>query len=107
MLEESRIGKIAGTGDIKILLSKARRAIKGKDPKPEKAMEFMTRAVAAFEANIAWRKRAEAELKAGLADYDVAIKDTIGLRRQRRMPREQALYVAAGGAEHRNSSLSF
>jgi hypothetical protein len=63
--------------------------------------------VAAFEADIAWRKRAEAELKTGLADYDTAIKDTIGLRSQRHMPREQALYVASCGAGHRDISLSF
>ena len=40
--EESRVGKVAGApGDIKKLLSKARRAIKGKKPDPEKAADFL------------------------------------------------------------------
>jgi len=105
--EGSRVGKVAGTRDIKKLLSKARRAIKGKKPDPEKAAEFLAKAIAAFEEDLAWRKRAEAELGAGLAAYDSAIRDTIGLRGQRKLPKEQALYVAACGAAHRDISLSF
>jgi hypothetical protein len=105
--EERRVGKVAGTQDIKKALSKARRAIKGKNPDPEKAADFLARAIAAFEADLAWRKRAEAGLSAGLAAYDAAIRDTIGLRGQRKLPKEQALYVASCGAAHRDISLSF
>jgi hypothetical protein len=105
--DESRVGKVAGTKGIKKLLSKARRAIKGKNPDPEKAAEFLAEAIAAFEEDLAWRRRADAELKAGLAAYDAAIRDTIGLRGQRKLPTEQALYVAACGAGHRDISLSF
>jgi hypothetical protein len=70
-------------------------------------MEFLARAVAAFEGEVAWRDRADTELKAGLAAYDAAIRSTIGLRGQRKLPKEQALYVAACGAGHRDISLSF
>ena len=61
----------------------------------------------AFDAELAWRKRAEAGLKNGLAAYDAAIRDTIGLRGQPRLPKEQALYVASCNAGHRDISLSF
>jgi hypothetical protein len=105
--EASRVGKVAGTGGIKKLLSKARRAIKGKKPDPEKAADFLAQAMAAFEENLAWRKSARTGLAAGLAAYDAAIHDTIGLRGQRKLPTEQALYVAACGAAHRDISLSF
>jgi hypothetical protein len=105
--EESRVGAVAGTKDIKKLLSKARRAFKGKTPNPEEAVEFLAKAVAAFEEDVAWRKRASAELAAGFAAYDAAIRDTIGLRGQPRLPEEQALYVAGCGAGHRDISLSF
>ena len=105
--EERLVGAVAGSRDIKKMLSKARRAIKGRNPEPEKAAEFMARAIAAFEADLSWRKRADAELKAGLLAYDAAIKDTIGLRGQRKLPIEQALYVAACSASHRDISLSF
>ena len=63
--------------------------------------------LAAFEADVAWRQRADAGLKDGLAAYDAAISTTIGLRGQRKLPQEQALYVAACGAGHRDISLSF
>ena len=105
--EESRVGKVAGARDIKKLLSKARRALKGKNPDPEKAAEFLAKATAAFDADLAWRQRAEAGLAAGLAAYDAAIRDTIGLRGQRKLPTEQALYVAACSSAHRDISLSF
>ncbi len=105
--EERRVGKVAGTKDIKKLLSKARRAIKGKNPDPEKAADFMVKALAAFEEDVAWRQRADAGLKDGLAAYVAAISSTIGLRGQNKLPQEQALYVAACGAGHRDISLSF
>jgi len=105
--EASRVGKVAGARDIKRLLSKARRAIKGNNPDPEEAAAFLARAIAAFEADLAWRQRAEAGLSAGLAAYDAAIRDTIGLRGQRKLPTEQALYVASCSAGHRDISLSF
>ena len=105
--EARRAGKIAGAGGIRTLLSKARRALKGRNPEPEKAADFLARAMAAFEAELAWRQRAGAGLAAGLAAYDAAIRDTIGLRGQRKLPTGQALYVASCSAAHRDISLSF
>ena len=64
-------------------------------------------AVAAFEAELEWRRRAERELKPGLDAYAAAIQDTIGLRGQPRLPTEQALYVASCSSGHRDISLSF
>jgi len=104
---ERQVGDVAGTREIKGLLSKARRAIKGKKPKPEEAAQFLAEAVAAFEADLSWRKRADAGLKNSLAEYDAAINDTIGLRGQSRLPTEQALYVANCSANHRDVSLNF
>ena len=72
------VGALAGTKDIKKLLSKARRAFKGKTPNPEKAMDFLAQALAAFDENLAWRKRAVVELAGGFAAYDEAIRDTNG-----------------------------
>jgi tripartite ATP-independent transporter DctM subunit len=105
--EESLVGAVAGSKDIKKMLSKARRAIKGKNPDPEKAADFLAKAIEAFEVDLSWRMRTDAGLKAGLQAYDAAIRGTIGLRGQRKLPTEQALYVAACGASHRDISLSF
>jgi tripartite ATP-independent transporter DctM subunit len=104
---EKQIGDVAGTKDIKALLAKARRAIKGKAPNPEEAARSLAEATQAYDADLAWRKRAEAGLKNALAAYDAAIRDTIGLRGQSRLPKEQALYAARCGAGHRDISLSF
>ena len=56
---------------------------------------------------MAWRQRAKQELLPQLMAYNDAIKDTIGLRGQPALPREQALYVAACNSSHRDVSLSF
>ncbi|TFG85348.1 MAG: hypothetical protein E4H18_05505 [Hyphomicrobiales bacterium] len=101
------MSNVAGTKDIKALLAKARRAIKGKAPNPEEAAKFLAEAAQAYDADLAWRKRAEAGLKNGLAEYDAAIHDTIGLRGQSRLPTDQALYVASCSSGHKDISLSF
>jgi tripartite ATP-independent transporter DctM subunit len=101
------IGNVEGAGDIRSLLAKARSAIKSKTPDPAAMSDFLNQAVAAFEADIAWRRQAERDLKPGLDAYDAAIRDTIGLRGQPRLPEEQALYVAGCSAGHRDISLSF
>jgi hypothetical protein len=48
-----------------------------------------------------------ASIGEGLNAYDDAIKDTIGVRQQRRLPDDIALDVAACMSHHRNVSLSF
>ncbi|MBK0398069.1 TRAP transporter large permease subunit [Limibaculum sp. M0105] len=105
--EESRVGNVPGAGEIRSLLAKARREVRGRAPDPEKAAEYIQDALAEFEADLAWRTRAVSELAPALERYDEAIKNTIGLRNQPRLPHEQALYVAACSAVHRDISLSF
>jgi hypothetical protein len=104
---EKAFSEVAGTKETKGLLAKARRALKGKTPNPEEAAQFLSDAAAAYDKDLAWRKRADAGLKNGLAQYDAAIRDTIGLRGQSRLPREQALFVASCSAGHKDISLSF
>ena len=57
--------KVAGVKDIRSGLSKARKQLRGRNPKPEKAAEELEKAIAAFEADVAWRKKANAELLPG------------------------------------------
>jgi DNA repair exonuclease SbcCD ATPase subunit len=104
---EKQVGAVSGSNDIRSHLSKARRALKSRTPDPAASAESLAQAVATYDETLAWRKQAEAKLKVPLAAYDVAIRDTIGLRGQPRRPREQALYVAGCNSVHRNVSLSF
>ena len=88
-------------------LSKARRALRGKSPKPEKAAGFLAEARERFAEEVEWRTRAAQELAPGLAAYDRAIRDTIGVRQQDRLTGEQASALSACLANHRDISLNF
>jgi hypothetical protein len=102
-----KLGKVAGSSRITGRLSKARRALRGKSPDPEKAAKFLAEARKRFAEEVAWRTRAAQELLPGLAAYDDAIKHSIGLRVQERLTQEQARLIAECQSVHRNVSLHF
>ena len=104
---ERELGEVAGSGRIKGRLSKARRALRGKSPDPEKAAGFLAEARERYAEEVEWRTRAAQELAPGLAAYDDAIKHSIGLRVQNRLTQEQAQLVAECQSVHRDVSLHF
>ena len=104
---ERSIGKVAGAGQIRSKLSRARRELRRKTPDREKAMENFGQAVEIFRAELAWRSRAATELAPGLAAYELAIRDTIGVRQQDRLTGEQAGAMSGCLAVHRDISLNF
>ncbi|MBF0278406.1 MAG: TRAP transporter large permease subunit [SAR324 cluster bacterium] len=106
-LEESALGEIAGSSTIKSKFSKARRALKGKSPKPEKAIQFVKEGMEIFSSEIEWRRQAHAELGPALETYINAIKNSIGLRMQKRLTVEQAEAIASCKSIHRDISLHF
>lgn len=87
-------------------LSDAREALR-RDPDPAAAAAALDSAMASLEDELDWRRRAEAQILPGLLEYQALLSGTIGLRQQPVLPREQALYVAACSAGHRDVSLSF
>ena len=99
-------GKLDGANDVKSPLSKARRALKNKNPDPAKAMEEYEKAVAAYEEQKVWRSAA-GSLKPGLQAYLDGIAGTLGARQQQRLSEDQALYLASCTAGHRDLSLNF
>ena len=104
---ERAFGEVEGAGEIRSLLSDARREIDARTPNVERGMEYVAEAQELFVSEIEWRKRAAQELLPELEAYDQSIQTTIGLRKQPRLPREQALFVASCSAEHRDISLNF
>ena len=104
---ERGIGKVAGAGRIRGELSRARRELRRRTPDRDKAMRNFDRAVERFRTEIAWRSRAATELAPGLAAYELAIRDTIGVRQQDRLTGEQASALSACLANHRDISLNF
>ena len=103
----SRFGDVDGASKIKSAISKARSALKSRSPDKEKALKSFDKAVEEYEEAIEWRTAAAESLNEPLATYQNALKPTLGIRQQRRLTREQALYVARCNAEHRDISLSF
>jgi tripartite ATP-independent transporter DctM subunit len=102
-----QFGDIAGASDIKSAISKARSALKKKTPDPEAAMESIDNAMQAYEQEMQWRNAAEAALLPDMKNFEQVMRDTIGIRQQDRLSREQALSVAACSAHHRDISLNF
>ena len=106
-LQERNLGEFAGISSIKSKLSKARRALKGSKYDPEKAKGYHSQAMDLLTAEIIWRKRALMDMAPALASYDMAIKDSIGLRLQERMSDEVATTISACMAGHKDISLQF
>jgi len=104
---ENALGSIGGASAMKAELSRARRALKGDDPDTEKAIGHLSSGLELYFAEVAWRTRAAGEMGPALAAYDNAIKETIGLRLQRRLAPDQIKAVASCQSEHRDVSLQF
>jgi tripartite ATP-independent transporter DctM subunit len=103
----SKIAAVEGSGDIRREVSDARRALRSRTPDAARARAHMAKALDTFERELAWRQRAQREVGAGLRAYEQAIRDSIGLRQQRALPRNRALDVANCSAAHRDVSLYF
>lgn len=104
---EKALGRVAGTSAIKSRLYKARKAVKGKKPKPEKAVLLLKEGLKLYAVEVDWRRRATAEIAPALLAYDNAIKDSIGLRLQRRLTPDLVKSVARCQSIHRDFSLQF
>ena len=103
---EGKFNDVAGSGEVKSALGKARRAMRAKRFDRETALEEFANAMAAYEEQKTWRA-ASAELTPGLKAYLEGIRGTLGIRMQDRLDREQALYMASCSAVHRDISLNF
>lgn len=101
-----KLGGIEGISKIKSNVSKARRALKASNPNQEKALQAMDKAQELYAEQMIWRKNATALLPA-IADYEVSIRDTIGIRQQQRLTHDQALFVASCNSDNRDISLNF
>ncbi|MBA4781960.1 MAG: TRAP transporter large permease subunit [Rhizobiales bacterium] len=104
---EAELKDIEGTSEIRSALGKARRAMSGSKADRAKGDDLLNEAFAEFEESLVWRKRAAEELEGPLTAYEAAIADTIALRAQPRLPRPQALSVAACSSSHRDIGLNF
>ena len=98
---------VPGTHDLQNTLSKARSDVRRGASRRERAATRLSDAVALFEREVEWRSRAAQDLEPGLAAYEDALRDTIGIRQLERLPKRIAKPVAACLSHHRDVSLSF
>ena len=103
----TKLSPIAGTSDIASLLSGARRDLTANTPRTERAVERIDEAIALARSEAEWRATAQQNALPELEKLEETIRYNIGLRLQRRMPREMALRVASCRSDHRDVSLSF
>ncbi len=104
---EKILNEIAGAELIKEKLSKARRALKKDDININKINTLIHEANEIYLLEKEWREKAEKELLPQLIIFDDSINNTIGLRQQEKLTKEQALYVASCRATHKDISLNF
>ncbi|MEP4377521.1 MAG: SLC13 family permease [Alphaproteobacteria bacterium] len=98
---------LAQVNDIRSPLSKARRALSPRRLNRDTANAEVAKAIAAHAAEVEWRTRADAVLSGELATYNAAIRTSIGLRLQDRLPDEITGNIASCLAVHRDISLNF
>ncbi len=103
---ERELYPVAESGDIRSLLTKARRALTRNDDR-DKAMELIGEAIKLHTHEAEWRLQASRSLADDLAAFEQSIRYTIGLRKQPRLTRSQATTVAACLSSHRDISLNF
>ncbi|MCB9942719.1 MAG: TRAP transporter large permease subunit [Geminicoccaceae bacterium] len=104
---EDTLGALNDVGPIRSPLSKARRALKSGPEMREEALGLLDQSLEAQAAEAQWRTAAAASVGAALDGYDLAIRDTFGLRQQSRLGEDQAKEVAACMSHHRDISLNF
>lgn len=101
------ISSIDGTSKLKSRLNKVRRHLRKRKPNIKRALKDMDRLLKDYRKELAWREKATQEVLPAFNEYLSAVSSTVGLRSQTKMTRDQALYVAACGADHRDISLNF
>ena len=103
----AKVNEIPGADRVSSELSRARRALRAREPDKAEAQKSLQAALQAFDTDVAWRRRAAQAALPGLRAYEQAIRDTIGLRKQERIPSNVAVAISGCMAHHRDISLHF
>jgi hypothetical protein len=103
----NKVNDVPGSDRIRSEVAKARRALRARTPDKAEALKSVEAALQAHAADLAWRQRAVQSPLPGLRAYERAIRDTIGLRKQERLPRDKGVAIAGCMAHHRDLSLQF
>ena len=95
------------TNSISRLLTKASRVLKTNNKSRQKSTKYIDEAVELYLNEVKWRSKASSDLYEDLNIYNEAIKSSIGLRLQDRLPSTIANSIAICRSTHRDISLNF
>jgi len=96
--------KISGISNVSDIIYSSIQKIK--DNEKSSIKKLNQEAIGILKSSSEWRLKAQAILPE-LIKYDEVIKDTIGLRSQDHLTKNQAIYVAKCNASHEDVSLDF
>ena len=102
-----KLGEISGTEEFADAIDELISLIDEEEMDQTKVSEKSSEVIAIFDKEINWRSDASKNLMPKLIEYDSALKETIGLRLQSKLTKEQAIYVSRCNSIHRDISLNF
>ena len=102
-----KLGEISGTEEFANKLDDLISIIDSEDVNEEELLIASSDTFSLFNMENSWRKDANKNLLPELMKYNEVIKNNIGLRRQSKLTKEQAKFVARCNSVHRDVSLNF
>ena len=106
-LFEKKFNSFAETNEIKKYLIKSKKLLKKNFDKKEEALKIFKKAELLFINQINWRKKGRDSLLNLFINLEEISKDNFGLRKQEKLNKEQAIFIASYKAEHIDISLNF
>jgi chromosome segregation ATPase len=102
-----KLGEISGTEEFANKLDDLISILDSDDINEEELLVVSSDTFGLFNIENSWRKDANKNLLPELMKYNEVIKNNIGLRRQSKLTKEQAKFVARCNSVHRDVSLNF
>lgn len=102
-----RLDKVSGTNEMKDLMYSVIGDIQKGNIDRETTNQKLNEILNLYNKEINWRDKPAKLLLSHLVKYDEAIKDTIGVRQQDKLPNKQALSIAKCESGHHDISLHF
>ena len=102
-----KLSEISGAEEFANKLDDLITIIDNDEVEEEKLISSSLETFNLFNKEVSWREDANKNLLPELMKYNEVIKNNIGLRRQSKLTKEQAKFVARCNSVHRDVSLNF
>ena len=106
-LIEKKFNFFADTNNVKKNLSKARKKLKKNFDKKNEALDLVKEGKKLFIDEINWRKNGKNLFLNLFKELEEISKDNFGLRKQKKLSKDQAVFIASCRAVHKDISLNF